>query len=247
MHHDLELILPELPVLLEEVNLPQAFARHLAGQTVKVRVLPEEQASARQLEVPDDYPVIVKPDGTIWNDFRPVRILLDSDDGETWRLPRHWLYERPQSLAIHDPLSRGLACVEELNLPHAWDLLEVNIPARVATQCSGAITQVVVRAPVAGPVEVYWRDPAEVVWRIPASWRRRRIQLPNAAILMEQGVPGSIAQFFSHRIVSVNYHPGSLCCLIEHFRFRDDDGGKWPVRITDCTVVGYGNGPEHSA
>ncbi len=247
MHDDLELRLPEMPVLLEEVNLPQALARNLAGQTVEVRVLPEEQASSRQLEVPDDYPVIVKPDGTIWNDFRPVRILLRSDDGGTWRLPRHWLYEPPQSLAIHDPVSRGLAWVEELNLPHAWDLLEVNIPARVAAQCSGAITQVVVKAAVAGPVEVYWRDPAKVMWRIPASWRRRRIQLPAAAMLMAQGVPDSIAQAFAYRIVSVNYHPGSLCCLAEYFRFRDDDGGKWPVRIADCTVVGFGNGPEHSA
>ncbi len=238
--------LPEMPLFLEEVNLPKTVARHLAGQTVTVRVLPEEQASTRQLEVPDDYPVIVKPDSTVWNDFRSVRILLRGDDGGTWRLPRHWLYELPPSLAIHDPLRQGLAWVEELNLPHAWDLLEVNIPARIAARCSGAITKVFMKATMTGPAEVYWRDPEESVWRIPASWRRRRIMLPNVAIMMEPGVPDSIAQTFAHKIVSVNYHPGSLCCLAEHFRFRDDDGGKWPVRITECTVVRFGNGPECS-
>lgn len=247
MHDERDLRLPTLSALLEEINLPRALARSLAGQTVKVQFFAEEQAFARRLQVPDDYPVLVKKDGTIWNDYRPVRLQMSVDGSETWRLPRHWLYVSPEPPVMNDSSGRDSTWIEALNLPHAWDLLEVNIPARVAAGCSSAVTQARVKVTAAGPVEVYWRDPEVSMWRIPASWRRRRIQLPDAAILTAQGVPDSIARAFAYRIVSVNYHPGSLCCLAAHFRFRDDDGDKWPVSIADCTVVGFGNGPEHSA
>jgi len=49
--------------------------------------------------------------------------------------------------------------------------------------------------------------------------------LPKAAVLIAQGVPGDVAERFGQVIVSVNYHPGSLCCLTEQYRFRDGDGG----------------------
>jgi len=48
-------------------------------------------------------------------------------------------------------------------------------------------------------------------------------------------------------VVSVNYHPGSLCCLPEHYRFRDEERNKWRVKIRDCFLIGYGDAEEHPA
>jgi hypothetical protein len=47
-----------------------------------------------------------------------------------------------------------------------------------------------------------------------------------------------MAEEFADRIVTVNYHPGSLRCLPDGYRVRDGQGGKWPVRADDCVVVG---------
>ena len=70
------------------------------------------------------------------------------------------------------------------------------------------------------------------------------MMLPDKNTLVAQGIPNDVAAECGSTIVSVNYHFGSLCCLPEHYRFRDGRGGKWPIRIEDCTVVGFGNGPK---
>jgi len=51
----------------------------------------------------------------------------------------------------------------------------------------------------------------------------------------------------SGKVVSVNYHPGSLCCLPDGYRFRDGHGGKWPVRAAECVLIGYGDREEKLA
>jgi hypothetical protein len=94
------------------------------------------------------------------------------------------------------------------------------------------------------PVEIaraFWKDPFGKVWRIPHDWRRRRIRLPDCDGLLRNNLPRDMAQEFGGRIVAVNYHPGSLCCLRDGYRVRDGRGGRWPVRAADCVVVGFGD------
>ena len=68
-----------------------------------------------------------------------------------------------------------------------------------------------------------------------------RVKLPKADVLVSQGMPDDVAKEYAGKIVSVNYHPGSLCCLPRHYRFRDAAGNRWPVRIRDCVLVGLGD------
>jgi hypothetical protein len=63
--------------------------------------------------------------------------------------------------------------------------------------------------------------------------------------LLGQGVPEDIAEDFANRIVSLNYHPGSLCCLPTQYRFRDEMSHRYPVYIKDCVLLGYGDAAEH--
>jgi len=70
---------------------------------------------------------------------------------------------------------------------------------------------------------------------IPYAWRSRRVELPERGRLTEGGVPDETAAIYAGRVVSVNYHPGSLCCLLEHYRFRDEKGHLRPVKIRDCS------------
>ena len=65
-----------------------------------------------------------------------------------------------------------------------------------------------------------------------------------AEVLAAQDVPPEIAAKFSEQVVTVNYHPGSMCCLPRQYRFRDGEGGRWPVRVEDCVLVGYGDAEE---
>jgi hypothetical protein len=65
--------------------------------------------------------------------------------------------------------------------------------------------------------------------------------------LMEQGVPDEVASNYANHVVSVNYHPGSLCCMREHYRFRDDARRRWLVKISDCLFIVYGDVEEHPA
>ncbi|MGA2263435.1 MAG: hypothetical protein ABSH28_18615 [Acidobacteriota bacterium] len=71
--------------------------------------------------------------------------------------------------------------------------------------------------------------------------------LPAYDLLLENGVPPDVAEEFAGKAVSVNYHPGSLCCLPDGYRFRDGHGGKWPVRAVDCLLLGYGDRDERLA
>ena len=95
--------------------------------------------------------------------------------------------------------------------------------------------------------KVFWKDPSGNIWRVPHDWRRRRIRLPESEGLLRNGLPPDIAEEFAGRIVAVNYHPGSLCCLRDAYRVRDGRGGKWPVRAADCVVVGFGDEAERNA
>jgi hypothetical protein len=51
-------------------------------------------------------------------------------------------------------------------------------------------------------------------------------------------VKSPTAEEFSKKVVSVNYHPGSLCCIPDQYRFRDSDGNRYPVYIKDCLLLG---------
>ena len=90
------------------------------------------------------------------------------------------------------------------------------------------------RKPCSGHVECSHGDPV----CHSAYLARRRVQLPERGRLTEGGVPDETAAIYAGRVVSVNYHPGSLCCLLEQYRFRDEQGNRWPVKIQDCFLVG---------
>ena len=90
------------------------------------------------------------------------------------------------------------------------------------------------------------RDSSGTLWRIPHDWRRRRIRLPSYDVLVSQDILPEVAQEYGGKNVSVNYHPGSLCCLPDGYRFRDRDGNRWEVKALDCVLLGYGDEPEYS-
>ena len=75
-------------------------------------------------------------------------------------------------------------------------------------------------------------------------WRKHRVKLPECDVLVSQGFPDDVAEEYAGKIVSVNYHPGTLCCLQDQYRFRDTEGHRWPVRIGDCVLVGLGDAVE---
>ena len=232
---------------LAEINLPVELIESLAGKVVSATVHPEEAAMSRQVK-PDDVPHWIRPDGTYWNDYRPERVSYTDPEGRLWRLPSRWLSGVfPDGPAPALSVSQESVFGENLNLPSEWDLWEINLPWEIAHRAAGKGTLVQVRLRPDEPVEVLWRDPDRNIWRIPHDWRRRRILLPSREVLASQGIPEDVATNCAGITVSVNYHPGSLCCLPEHYRFRDDDGNKWPVKISDCTLLGYGDRPEFKA
>ena len=65
-------------------------------------------------------------------------------------------------------------------------------------------------------------------------------EMPSRTLRIDLDNPRSpdMAEEFTDRIVAVNYHPGSLCCLPDGYRVRDGSGGKWPVKAADCVEVG---------
>ncbi len=242
--------LPEELFRLEEINLPTELAQYLSGRTARVEALPEELPATRRVE-PDDFPLLIDPQGNYWNDYRPVRVFYTDIEGRVWRLPRRWLAE---SKANSEPridcsysVSQEIVFVETLNLPTEWDLWEINIPWEEAHRAGGCPSQVEVRIGPGEEVKVFWRDSIGAIWRIAHDWRRRRIKLPSTDVLISQEIPRDVAEEYSEKIVSVNYHPGLLCCLPDRYRFRDAEGNRWPVRIRDCVALGYGDGPEHRA
>ena len=250
--HEGELTLPSDRFRLEEINMPEELAASLAGHTVTVEVFPEEPPMARRLDLndlPDCLPFLVDEEGVAWNDHCPVRVLYTDSDGLVWRLPRHWLSGGvcPVIEASRYEVVHKSGWVETWCPPTWWDLWDINIqdvPAAERERGAGGIEVSV--APGEIP-KVFWRGPSGKAWRIPHDWRRRRIRLPDCGGLLRNGLPLDIADEFGGRIVAVNYHPGSLCCLSDGYRVRDGRGGKWPVRAADCVVVGFGDETERYA
>jgi hypothetical protein len=236
-----QLALPKEIGLLEEVNLPRGLAENLAGQTVSVEVLPEEQPATRTVD-PNDVPLLIDPQGNYWNDYRPFRVLYTDDQGRVWRFRKIWfpgLLPQPENLlSLESSLSETQVFSEALSLPTEWDLWEINIPWETAHRAHLRHVEVEVRTSTDHAPEVFWHDPSGSVWRIPNDWRQRRVQLPECDILICQGVPNSIARAYGGQVVIVNYHPGSLCCLSNQYRFRDDQGKRWAVQIADCLILG---------
>jgi hypothetical protein len=125
--------------------------------------------------------------------------------------------------------------------------MEINIPKPEALGASLQMITVQVNARPNELPRLTWFDAHGAAWRIPHNGRRRRIILPRYDVLVAQGVPGEVATGLAQKTVSVNFHPGSLCCLPDQYRFPDYTGKKWPVRIEDCVLVGYGEEKEYRA
>lgn len=240
------LTLPVERYRLEEVNLPTALAASLAGQKVTVRVLPEEAACTRRVDPAESQAWIDPKTGEYWNDYQPLRILFTDFDGTVWRFPRRWLHPANTEAPCDPPQEFTHEAVwrEETSLPTQWDLEEVNIPS-IETVHRQVVVEV--QAAPGQPVRVLLRGRSGTLWRIPNDWRRRRIKLPGYEMLVSQDIPTEVSQEYAGKIVSVNYHPGSLCCLPDGYRFRDSEGNRWPVRMRDCLLLGYGDQEEHRA
>ena len=248
-----ELLLPKEIFRLEEANLPTDLALSLAGKTVEVRIEPAEAAGTRHVER-DDHPQLIYPDGSCWNDWRPLRAFFTDKDGHQWRFPRRWLPDWPvsseASLAGFEDVANQFVFRETMNPPNEWDLWEINVPwgeVRPAYRRGAHVFEIEVHLSPREPAKVFWRSQKGALWRVPHDWRRRRVKLPEARVLVAQGIPDDVAEGYADKIVSVNYHPGSLCCLPEQYRFRDEAGNRWPVQIRDCILVGLGDAAEHVA
>jgi hypothetical protein len=244
--HEGELTLPSDCFRLEEINLPEGLSAKLAGQTVRVEVLPEEPAMTRRFDlddIPKGMPMLLDRDGVPWNGYWAARVLYTDAEGRAWRLPRHWLSDgvSPVIEASRYEVTQELSWLEILHPPTWWDLCDINISDKAASEGMRGIAKIEVSVAPGEIARAFWKDPFGKVWRIPHDWRRRRIKLPGCDGLLRNDFPLDIAEEFGGRIVSVNYHPGSLCCLHDGYRVRDGRGGKWPVRAADCVVVGFGD------
>jgi hypothetical protein len=250
--HEGQLTLPSDRFRLEEINLPEELSARLVGQTVAVEVLPEEPAMTRRFDldnIPTGLPMVLDREGVPWNAFWASRVLYTDAEGRTWRLPRHWLsggvspvIEASRYEVMHQSRWHEGWCP-----PTWWDLWDINIhemPAEDGRRGAGDIEVIV--APGEIP-KAFWRGPSGKVWRIPHDWRRRRIKLPDCGGLLRNNWPQDIAEELGGRIVAVNNHPGSPCCLSDAYRVRDGRGGTWPVRAADCVVVGFGDETERFA
>jgi len=74
----------------------------LAGKTVIVAVLPEEQPATYYV-AKDDFPLLIDPQGHYWNDYRPVRPMYTAREGRVWRFPRRWLYSQASLAPNREP------------------------------------------------------------------------------------------------------------------------------------------------
>ena len=245
-----QLLLPNAEFRLEETNIPKSLSTSLIGKPLFVDVLPEELPCTRKVD-PDDVPCWIDTDGTYWNDYRPIRISFTDSDRQVWRLPRGWLSQNNSANEIEIQsiysVTKETHFEEALHLPSVWDLWEINIPWSESVRACGRMQIVQVKFSPGQPMKVLWRDSKDAVWRIPHDWRRRRIKLPSYEVLVAQGIPNDVAESYSDKAVSVNYHPGSLCCLPTQYRFRDEAGNRWLVFKKDCILLGYGDKPEFQA
>jgi hypothetical protein len=224
---------PDELFLLEEINLPADLAATLLGQTIPVDIVPEEQAATRQVE-PDDYPQLIAPDGTRWNDYSPMQVSFRDSHGKVWRIPRHWVTgDVPVESHICYNVTREHMFYESLVFPTSYDLAEINMPPRVCTMRGGQPhDDFEVRISPNLPVSVYWSG-YDCRWRIPHSWRRRRIRLPQTEILEAQDVPPDVSAQFGEQIVTVNYHPGTLCLPTPVASAKHNEGKSRSKSVTD--------------
>jgi len=241
--------LPSEGYRLEEINLPSDLAASLAGQTIEARLYPEQKPFTRKVDYTET-PALLDRDGVLWNAWRPAMLRFSDDQGRVWNLPRHWQHScdiEPSSEIVYQKAK----IIETLHLPSEWDLLSINIDSEEAAQAQGRPVRVGVELTPNMPPKVWMvcnpDTPKGTLWRIPHDWRRRRIRLPDSGVLISQGVPEDVAEEYGGTVVSVNYHAGSLCCLADGYRFRDGSGGRYPVRKSDCIVLGYGSACEISA
>jgi hypothetical protein len=218
MNSQQEFTLPTETFRLDEINLPRKLAISLAGKVISVEVIPEQEARTLRVDpanLPDGLPLLVDPKGVPWNDYWPTRVSFVDSGGTRRRIPRHWLTQGATPLKEEDSyeVTREIVWAERLHLPSWWDLCDINIDPDKTWEAGGKPTQVEVCARPGRQVEVRWKDSAGTAWRIPHDWRRRRVRLPSREVLVEYGVPPEVAEEYGSRAVSVNYHPGSLCCL----------------------------------
>ena len=244
--------LPSEKYRLEEINLSGQLVESLAGKTVPIEIVPEVMPMTRQFEAnecPTEGSFWIDRDGKRWNDYCPARVDFTDPEGRRWHLPRHWLTTGGTPLKEEAPyqVTQDVVWAETLHLPLMWDLSDITIEMGAAFAAAGKPATVEVHAAPNQQVRVLWRDSSGKAWRIPPDWRNRRIRLPAYDLLLENGVPPDVAEEFAGRAVSVNYHPGSLCCLPDGYRFRDGHGGKWPIRAVDCLLLGYGDRDERLA
>jgi hypothetical protein len=243
--------LPSEVTELEEANLPSDLATALSGKEVTVELVWERKSSLRPAE-PWDEELLIDPAGKYWSECSPLQVFFKEESGKIWRFPRRWVPGRfewlHQSAPIPDSryhVATDQILTESIHLPTYWDLLEINIPCELASAGPWGPRRVAVRISPCNSVRVTWSAQPGAQYMIPHTWRRRRVQLPNWEKLTEEGVPRDVATQYAGRVVSVNYHPGSLCCLPEHYRFRDEERNKWRVKIRDCFLIGYGDAEEH--
>ncbi len=226
-----------------EANLG-GYPRNLADSLREFRkkVVCDYQRQCRCL------PILIDEDGVAWNAYSPARVLYTDTGGRVWRLPRHWLSggASPVIETSQYEVTHELCWLEVWCPPTFWDLSDINIPDSAASAVGEGIWIQVSVVPGEIP-KVCWKDPSGKVWRIPHDWRRRRIKLPDCEGLLRNNLPEDIAEEFGSRIVAVNYHPGSLCCLSNGYRVRDGRGERWPVKAADCVVVGFGDEAERCA
>jgi len=233
--------------------MPEEVAPALAGQAVDAEVHPEVPAGTLRLlnlnALPDGLPFLDGDDGIVWNGYWPARVLYTDASGRTWRLPRHWLSGgvSPIIEASRYEATHRSGWLETWCPPTWWDLGDVNIDEIPAADGERGAACIEVSVAPGGIPRVPWRGPSGKAWRVPHDWRRRRIRLPDRGGLLRNNWPQDISEELAGRIVAVNCHPGSLCCLGDTYRVRDGRGGKWPVRAADCVVVGFGDEAERYA
>ena len=241
---------------LEEANFRQTRLgkRRLSTNEVTVELVWERSRSPLRAAEPWDEELLIDPAGKYWSGYSPLQVFFKEESGKIWRFPRRWVPGRfewlHQSVPIPDSryhVATDQTLMESIHLPTYWDLLEINIPCELASAGPWGPRRVAVRISPCNSVRVTWSAQPGAQYMIPHTWRRRRVQLPNWEKLTEEGVPRDVATQYSGRVVSVNYHPGSLCCLPEHYRFRDEERNKWRVKIRDCFLIGYGDAEEHPA
>ena len=223
--------LPDQLFRLEEANIPSRLARLLVGRTVSVR------PATRRFEFDDDW----EPESELFTKT-PV-LFANPEDGKVWRFPRRWFGRAISEPPLDASYSGSQAALwtERLHLPSPWDLWEINIDmSRAVIGACGQEATVKVCGTPGKPIKVSWQDPSGALWRIPHDWRRRRIRLPGSDVLLSNEIDSEVARGYAGDEVSVNYHPGSRCCLPDAYRFRDCFGRRWAVKMSDCVLLGYG-------